>query len=141
MHKIARKALLIAGVVAMASVGAHAQSVGSAGDPLGDLLDNALKGAPLDTPAPAHNVSHPLTDRDASLFRQAIESARHANVNGARDAISQMSDALARKTATWVLVDCDADSLGFNDVDNARRDLAGWPRAAKRQAAAERLLE
>ncbi|HEY0435777.1 MAG TPA: lytic transglycosylase domain-containing protein, partial [Phenylobacterium sp.] len=30
---------------------------------------------------------------------------------------------------------------GFYEVDNARRDLASWPRAAKRQAAAEKLLE
>ncbi|MGZ3403001.1 MAG: lytic transglycosylase domain-containing protein [Phenylobacterium sp.] len=142
MHKIARKAFLIAGVAAMASVAARAQSLDAgAPDPLGDLLDKALKTTPLDTPAPPHNVSHPLTDRDAGLFRQAIESARRANVNGARDAISQLSDPLARKTATWVLVDSDADSLGFYDVDAARRDLAGWPRAAKRQAAAERLLE
>jgi soluble lytic murein transglycosylase len=141
MHKIARKAFLIAGVVAMASVAARAQPGGSAGDPLGELLDSALKAAPLDTPAPAHNVAHPLSDRDAGLFHQAIESARHANVNGAREAISQLSDPLARKTATWVLVDSAADSLGFYDVDSARRDLAGWPRGAKRQAAAERLLE
>ncbi len=137
MHKIARKAFLIAGVAAMASVAARAQSL----DPVGDLLNGALKSTPLDTPAPAHNVSHPLTDRDAGLFRQAVESAKRANVNGARDAISQMSDPLARKTATWVLVDACADSLGFYDVDAARRDLSGWPRGGKRQAAAERLLE
>lgn len=137
MHKIARKAFLIAGVAAMASVAARAQPV----DPLGDLLESVGKSAPLDTPAPPHNASHPLSDRDAGLFRQAIESARRANVNGAREAIAGMTDPLARKTATWVLVDCAADAIGFYDVDNARRDLAGWPRAARRQAAAERLLE
>jgi len=142
MHRIARKAFLIAGVAAMASFAARAQSLDPSGpDPLGDLLDRALKSTPLDTPAPAHNVSHPLTERDAGLFRQAIEQAKRGNVNGARDAIGQMNDALARKTATWALVDSCAESLGFNDVDAARRDLAGWPHAAKRQAAAERLLE
>ena len=54
------------------------------------------------------------------------------------------SDPLARKTATWVLVqDCDADSLGFYDVDAARREPGSAGRAppARRQAAAERLLE
>jgi soluble lytic murein transglycosylase len=137
LHQIARKAFLIAGVVAMASAAARAQSL----DPVGDLLASALKTTPLDTPAPPHAASHPLTDRDAGLFRQAIDDARHANVNGAREAIAGISDGLARKTATWVLVDCDADALGFFDVDAARRDLGGWPRAAKRQAAAERLLE
>jgi soluble lytic murein transglycosylase len=133
-----RKAVMIAGVAAMASVAARAQTV----DPLGDLLESVTKPSIMgDAPLQPANASHRLTDRDAGLLRQAIEAARRANVNGARDAISQMSDPLARKTATWVLIDCDADMVGFYDVDNARRDLAGWPRAQRRQAAAERLLE
>jgi len=137
LHKIARKAFLIAGVAVMASVAARAQPV----DPVGDLLESLAKTTPLDTPAPAHAVSHALSDRDVGLFRQAIDDARRANVNGAREAIAGMTDPLARKTATWVLVDCAADMVGFYEVDTARRDLAGWPRAGKRQAAAERLLE
>jgi peptidoglycan lytic transglycosylase len=138
LHKIARKAFLIAGVAAMASVAARAQPV----DPLGDLLESVSKPTVMgDAALQPANASHRLTDRDAALLRQAIEAARRANVNGARDAISQLEDPLARKTATWVLVDCDADSVGFYEVDNARRDLAGWPRAQRRQAAAERLLE
>ena len=121
----------------MASAAARAQSV----DPLGDLIESVTKSSPLDTPAPPHNASHPLSDKDAALFRQAIDAARHANVNGAREAIGELSDPLARKTATWVLIDAAADAVGFYDVDAARRDLAGWPRGARRQAAAERLLE
>ncbi|MBS0334483.1 MAG: lytic transglycosylase domain-containing protein, partial [Proteobacteria bacterium] len=143
MHKIARKAVLIAGVAAMASVAARAQSLDSqAGDPLGDLLESVLHPPALgDAPLQPTSASHRLSDRDAALLRQAIEAARRANVNGARDAIAQIGDALAQKTATWVLVDCDADSLGFYDVDKARVDLAAWPRGARRQAAAERLIE
>ncbi|WP_299544463.1 lytic transglycosylase domain-containing protein [Phenylobacterium sp.] len=137
MHSIARKAFLIAGVAVMASVAARAQPA----DPLGDLLASVTKSAPLDTPAPPHAISHALSDRDVTLFRQAIEAAKRANVNEARTAIAEMIDPLARKTATWVLVDCNADSLGFFEADNARRELAGWPRAGRRQAAAERLLE
>ncbi|MDB5434608.1 MAG: transglycosylase [Phenylobacterium sp.] len=121
----------------MASVAARAQPA----DPLGDLLESVTKSAPLDTPAPPHAISHALSDRDVTLFRQAIEAAKRANVNEARTAIAEMIDPLARKTATWVLVDCNADSLGFFEADNARRELAGWPRAGRRQAAAERLLE
>lgn len=145
MHKIARKAFLIAGVAALASVAARAQSVDPQGpgpDPLGDLLESVLRPSAMpDAPLQPTNASHRLTDRDATLLRQAIEAARRANVNGARDAISQISDPLARKTATWVLVDCDADSVGFYEVDKARVELAAWPRGARRQAAAERLLE
>ena len=137
MHKFARKAFLIAGVAAMASVAARAQPA----DPLGDLLASVNKSTPLDTPAPAHPLSHALSDRDVTLFRQAIDAAKRANVNEARTAIAGMTDPLARKTATWVLVDSCAESVGFYEVDNARRELAGWPRGAKRQAAAERLLE
>lgn len=137
MHKIARQAFLIAGVVAMASVAARAQPA----DPLGDLLESVSKSTPLDTPAPLHNASHPLSERDATLFRVAIDAAKRGNINGAREAIAGMGDVLARKTATWVLVDSAGDMVGFYDVDNARRELAGWPRAGRRQAAAERLLE
>jgi soluble lytic murein transglycosylase len=137
LQLIARKAFLVAGVACLAAMGARAQPV----DPLGDLLDQVTKEAPLDAPVPAHAIAHPLTGQDAALFREAVEAARRGNVNGARSAIASMSDALARKTATWVLVDSCAESVGFFEVDNARRELAGWPRAAKRQAAAEKLLE
>ncbi|MDB5425104.1 MAG: transglycosylase [Phenylobacterium sp.] len=120
----------------MASVAARAQP---AGDPLGDLLaraqEQAAAGPVLQT------ASHPLSAADQVLFRQAVESGRRGDVSGARNAIASMSDALARKTAGWVLVDANADSLSFFEVDNARRELRDWPRANRRQAAAERLLE
>jgi len=137
LHSIARKAFLVAGVAVMAAAAARAQPV----DPLGDLIDSVTKEAPLDSPVPAHAISHPLSGQDANLFREAVESARRGNINGAKSAIASMSDALARKAATWVLVDSCAESVGFYEVDNARRELAGWPRAAKRQAAAEKLLD
>ncbi len=121
----------------MATAAARAQAV----DPLGDLLDQVTKSSPLDSPTIAHATSHPLSAGDERLFRQAIESARRIDINGARSAIAAIGDPLARKTASWVLVDSCADALGFYEVDNARRDLAGWPRAAKRQAAAERMLD
>ena len=142
LHSIARKTLLITGVVMMASVAARAQpSDPRGGDPLGDLLDTMTRSAPLDTPAPAHAISHPLSPGDAAQLREAIESARHGEIGNARRAIASLADPLARKTATWALVDSNADSLGFYEVDIARRDLAGWPRPAKRQAAAERQIE
>jgi len=137
LHSIARKAALVAGVAVMAAMGARAQTL----DPLGDLIDQVTKESPLDSPVAAHAIAHPLSGQDAALFREAVEGARRGNVNGARTAIAAMSDALARKTATWVLVDSCAESIGFFEVDNARRELAGWPRAGKRQAAAEKLLE
>jgi soluble lytic murein transglycosylase len=137
LQLIARKVFLVAGVAVAAAMGARAQPV----DPLGDLIDQVTKEAPLDAPVPAHAISHPLSGQDNSLFREAVDAARRGNVSAARSAIASMSDPLARKAATWVLVDSCAESIGFFEVDNARRELAGWPRAAKRQNAAEKLLE
>jgi len=127
---------VISAVAVMASVAARAQPA----DPLGDLIAKAQ----AETNGPVtvlQTASHPLSASDQGLFRQAVELGRRGDVNGARSAIASLSDGLARKTATWVLVDSCADMLGFYDVDAARRDLLGWPRMARRQAAAERLLE
>jgi soluble lytic murein transglycosylase len=124
----------------MASAVARAQPSDNASDPLGDLLEAASKTVP-DAVVFNPHASHPLTASDQALFRQAVESARRGDVNGARGAIGGIGDSLARKTATWMLVDTVPDALGFYEVDNARRDLAGWPRANRRQCAAERLLE
>src|SRR5258706_1781356 len=48
---------------------------------------------------------------------------------------------LPRHIALWALADAAPDSLSFMEADTARRDLAGFPRAAKRQATAEKVLE
>jgi len=40
----------------------------------------------------------------------------------------------------WALADSAGDRLPFFELDQARRDLWGWPRASRRQAAAEKQL-
>jgi len=137
LHSLARKAFLIAGIAVMASVAARAQPV----DPVGDILDAARAQAQTPNPTVLQTASHPLGVNDQLMLRQAIESSRRGDISGARSAIASMSDGLARKTATWVLVDTNSESLGFYEVDNARRDLRDWPRVNRRQAAAEKLLE
>src|SRR5690606_8657259 len=98
-------------------------------------------------PAPAAAATQgpaayrPLSATDASALSRALESARRRDVAGARMAASAISDPLARKLATWALVDSNAQSLSFSEVDQARRQLGDWPRAAKRLAAAQRLIE
>ncbi len=136
LHSVARKALLIAGIAMMASVAARAQPT----DPLGELLARAQERRE-EAPATYQTASHPLNASDQALFRQAVESGRRGDVTTARSAIAAMSDKVARKTATWVLVDSNADSLSFFELDNARRELRDWPRMTKRQVAAEKLLE
>lgn len=140
MHSTARKTVTILGAIVMASAVARAQPGDPTADPLGDVLEASTQAVP-DAVIFRQNASHPLSANDQQLFRQAVESGRRGDVNGARNAIAAMTDSLARKAATWVLVDTSADSLGFLEVDAARRDMADWPRAAKRQAAAERLVE
>jgi soluble lytic murein transglycosylase len=135
LHSLARKAFLVAGIAAMASVAARAQPL----DPLGDILARTQAES---APQPAQQgPRRPLSSNDDALFRQAVESGRRGDVTSARTAIASMSDPLARKTATWVLVDANADMLSFFELDTARRELRDWPRMGRRQAAAEKRLE
>ncbi|WP_325266800.1 lytic transglycosylase domain-containing protein [Phenylobacterium sp.] len=134
----ARKIALIAGVLGLATAAARAQPV----DPIGDLLQNAIpEEAPVEAAAVVHSAGRTLSAADVALLRRAIESARRGDVNGARAARSELSDSLARKVATWAMADSDGDSLGFFEIDSARRELAEWPRASRRELAAERQLE
>jgi soluble lytic murein transglycosylase len=140
--------LLVAGVVLLSGAVAQAQQM----DAIGALLQQreaaldqrgAVDATPADAPVDAtrQTVRQPLTPSDFANFRQAIESARRGDVNSARAAITAIADRGARKTATWALVDLNGDSLSFAEADQARRELRAWPRPAKRQAAAEKLLE
>lgn len=132
-----RNALFIGCAILAATTVARAQS----DDPIGDLLAGV---APPESPARMplrQTVARPLSDADTQAFSRALASARRGDVNTARAAIASLSDPVAHKAATWALVDANAESLSFWEVDAARRDLDGFPRAGRRQAAAERLLE
>ncbi|HJV41571.1 lytic transglycosylase domain-containing protein [Caulobacter sp.] len=88
------------------------------------------------SPAAATSVS----DTDSSTLQTALSAAKRGDVSGARAAMAGLSDPVARKIALWALVDSNAEALSFYDLDSARRDLAGWPRGARRDAATERAL-
>ncbi|HEX5775668.1 MAG TPA: lytic transglycosylase domain-containing protein [Caulobacteraceae bacterium] len=77
---------------------------------------------------------------DAVNLRMALASAKQGQTGAALAARSAISDPVARKIATWAIVDAVPDQLSFYEVDNARKDLAGFPRHSKRQAAAEKKL-
>jgi len=134
-----RKAFLAASLVVLAAAVARAQPA----DPIGDLIS---RDAPSSAPAVTstvvrQTVSRPMTSADQTLFASALASAKRGDIAGARTSIAGISHPIAKKAAIWALIDSNAESLGFFELDNARRELAGWPRAAKRQAAAEKLLE
>jgi soluble lytic murein transglycosylase len=90
----------------------------------------------ITTPQTAYR--QPLSDTDAANLRAAMTGRSAEAIRNARDSIQ---DPLARKIALWSLADGAAESMSFFEIDAARRDLAGWPRAARRQAAAEKKLE
>lgn len=90
----------------------------------------------VSTPPTAYAGS--LSASDAANLRAAVMGPRSAS--GVRAAMSGISDPLARKIALWALTDVGAESMSFFELDQARRDLNGWPRAARRELPAEKAL-
>ena len=78
---------------------------------------------------------------DQSTLQSALRSARAGDVLGAQSLSAGLSSPLARKLVLWAMVDSAPERLTFAQLDQARRDLWGWPHAARRQAAAEKQLE
>ncbi|MFZ0266262.1 transglycosylase SLT domain-containing protein [Caulobacter sp.] len=76
-------------------------------------------------------------EAEAANLRTAVTSRDPATI---RVAMSSIQDPLSRKIALWALVDAGAESMSFFELDQARRDLSGWPRAARRENAAEKAL-
>lgn len=101
---------------------------------------DAQTAAPGLASSPADSIATPISDTDSSTLQTALSAAKRGDVSGARAAMANLSDPVARKIALWALVDSNAEALSFYDLDSARRDLAGWPRGARRDAATERAL-
>ena len=143
----ARTAVLLAASALVASTVASAQPMG------GDMSSNPAPYArppagyvsPQQQPqlmqSPPTSVRRLMTDLDNQALTTALAAARRGDVNGARLAISGIGEPTARKIGTWALMDTSAASMSFFEIDQARRDLAGWPRAGRRDQAAERKLE
>lgn len=93
------------------------------------------------TPAAPIAYASLTPSTDVANLRQVMEAARTGNVTAGRTAMNAMSDPLARKVALWALADTSAGSLTFNEIDYARREMAGWPRESRRINAAEKMLE
>lgn len=89
---------------------------------------------------PPTAVPASLSDTDAGNLQTALAAAKRGDVSGARMAMDSLQDPVARKIAQWALVDSNAEALSFFELDAARRDLAGWPRGARRDSAAEKAV-
>ncbi len=105
------------------------------------VAGSASTQAPVPLSAPPLPGYEMAGEGDAQYLRMALTAAKAGDGNQVRTAISGIDDPLARKVAVWALADGAPDTMSFFEADSARRDLAGWPRAAGRQVAAEKLLE
>jgi soluble lytic murein transglycosylase len=138
----ARKAFLTTASITLLASMAGAQAPTQGAPAQGPYRPFSEGPQPIElTQTPSAATSHMLSPTDAATLGSALGAARRGDVTNARAAIAALTDPVARKLATWALVDAAADSLSFFEVDQARRDLAGWPRGARRQIAAEKLLE
>ena len=82
-------------------------------------------------------TSRILTTNDAALLRSALDAANRGDDATIRRAMASLSDPAAQKIALWTLADSLSDRMSFAELDRARKDLADWPRASRRQGAAE----
>jgi soluble lytic murein transglycosylase len=89
---------------------------------------------------PPTAVPGALSDTDSANLQSALAAARRGDVSGARMAMDSLQDPIAKKIAQWQLIDSNAEAMSFFELDAARRDLVGWPRGARRDAAAEKAL-
>lgn len=135
-------ALAATPVLAQSSVTPAAGAPSTMQASLAVSLGNAPPAAPVPQaqyPAVASTALPSGPDLDA--LSTAIAAARRGQGSAAQAAIDQIRDPVARKVALWALVDADGEQLPFFQLDQARRDLAGWPRASRRQQVAEKALD
>ena len=91
--------------------------------------------------APALSAPRRLSEDELSLLRQGLDAAQAGDVGHARELRQDLTDPVARKLVLWAMADAAPERLSFFELDQARRDLWGWPRGGRRQAAAEKQLE
>jgi len=115
-------------LAALIYTGAVAQTVNAPG-----ASDDAPQ---VVAPFPALEPTH----GDHTVLASALGAARRGDSSAVRADITEMADPVARKLAFWAMVDSGGEQLSFYQLDQARRDYAGWPRASHRQIAAERSI-
>lgn len=123
-----RNAFVALGLVLLTGPLAGAQPA----DPIGDLL------ARVSTPPTGRAPN--LSGAEKAALRSALAAARAGDRARFATAFGQLEDIDAKRLATWALVDAHGEDLPFFELDQARRDLAGWPREARRQTLTEQKL-
>ena len=102
------------------------------------LPQQATENLNADTAQPY--VSSALSETDRATLNSALSMVRSRNFSGADALKDSLSNPVARKIVTWQIINNDGNIYSFAALDAARRDLWGWPREAKRQITAEKLI-
>ena len=91
--------------------------------------------------APATVVATGPATNEGQLLLDTLNAGRSGDGGRIHQIIAQLNDPDSQNLALWALVDGAPQTLTFVEADTARRTLKAWPHTAKRQMAAERLLE
>jgi soluble lytic murein transglycosylase len=145
----ARKAFLTTASIALLATMANAQAPTQGAPDQGPYRSfSGSERPPAEGPRPIELTQTPptayrqsLSMTDSATLTSALAAAKRGDVTTARSAIAALNDPVAKKLATWAIADSAAESMSFFEIDQARRDLAGWPRPNRRQLGAEKLLE
>ena len=89
-------------------------------------------------PLPAQPTYGVGTLTGASALAQGLAVNRRRDLAAAEAYRAQLADPVARKIMTWAMVDVFGQQLGLDALEQAARELKGWPREDARLAALER---
>jgi soluble lytic murein transglycosylase len=78
---------------------------------------------------------------DMQSVSVALSAARAGDGSRVQSIIASTTDPLARRIALWALADAAPDTMTWAQAEEARRSLGDWPRPARRQMAAEKLID
>ena len=107
--------------------------------PNGPVPYNALQGTPS-IGLNGYASSSGLSGGDLQTLAAAISYARRGQVSYAQQEQAQLSDPVARKVVLWATIDADGEALPFYQLNQAKQDLAGWPRVTRRRQVTEKAL-
>lgn len=116
-------------------------ATGSAAQPVDPLRGTSDQPIGQATARPLGYRPSALGPEDRETFMTALEAIRAKDFSSAEAARLSLRDPVARQTIVWLEADQTPEQMSFLQLDAARRDLSAWPRAAQRQANAEKAME
>lgn len=99
---------------------------------------SSLRSAGLVAPAVA--ASSGLNGGELSTLKSAVIAARNGRAGEAMGAARQLSDPVARKLVTWLVIRHAPNDLGFNNIQEFLKEEPDWPTPSTLRQRAERVL-